>query len=114
MRFNPQAGIAKLVSLRTRRRSGRLPLEMLTCNIGEVVDISIGGMRVHCWRLPPERIRIKLNGYELPAPLNAQRAWSRRIGFFRQEVGMHFVDVAPELAEQLSLIASRHRLRRAV
>jgi hypothetical protein len=114
MRFNPQAGVAKLMSLRSRRRSGRLPQELLTSNIGDVVDISAGGMRVHCWRLPPKRIRISLQGYELPGPLNGTLAWSRRIGLFRHEVGMHFIDVSPELAEYLSQIALRHRNRRAV
>jgi hypothetical protein len=115
MRFDPQAGLTSDKRPgRSKRRFGRLPQETLMSNIGAVLDLSAGGMRIVCRRLPPARIAITLKGYTLPGPLVAEISWSRRVGLFRQEVGLRFEDVSPEVTQMLTTIAGTHRLRRVM
>ena len=40
--------------------------------------------------------------------------WSRKIGFRKSEVGIEFIEVTPELAQQLTTMAMNNRFRRAV
>lgn len=116
MRFDPQAGHVwnRPKSWDTRRRFGRLPQETLMSNIGLVLDLSAGGMRVLCRRTPPERIRISLRGHNLPGPLNGVITWSRRVGLFRHEVGVRFEDISSETKQALADISAVHRLRRVL
>ena len=39
-----------------RRAHARLPQEALTCNLGEVIDLSLGGMQVHCTRAAKDKL----------------------------------------------------------
>ena len=115
MHFNPRAGILKLMATGiSRRRAGRLPQDTLACNIGIVLDISAGGMRVLCTKMPPRQLEVSLFGHQLPGPLTAQVSWYKRVGLFKREVGMCFVNVTPEIANCLTSIARDNRLRRAV
>jgi hypothetical protein len=117
MRFDPQAGVTKTDGPKaSRRRFGRLPQDTLMCNVGAVVDISAGGMRILCTHNPPERVHIRLEGYDLPGPLMAELAWSKRARLFSRErlVGMRFVNLTPELAKCLTDIAGTNRFRRAI
>ena len=97
---------------RSRRKSGRLPQDALACNLGIVLDISAGGMRILCTRPPRKRVRVRLHGYKLPAPLIAVRAWSKRIGLLKHRVGLRFENVSPALAHRLTAIAAANRMRR--
>jgi len=97
-----------------RRRFGRLPLETLQCNLGTIIDLSAGGMRVICRRVPKLMTSVQIEGYPMPQPLQARVTWTRRVGLFRHEVGLQFVDVAPQLASILAKIAGCNRLRRVM
>jgi len=97
---------------RSRRKSGRLPQDALVCNLGIVLDISAGGMRILCTRPPRKRVRIHLHGHKLPAPLIAVRAWSKRMGLLKHKVGLRFENVSPALAQRLTAIAAANRMRR--
>jgi len=99
---------------RNSRRAGRLPQDTLACNLGIVLDISAGGMRVLCSKMPPRRTEIVLLGHNLPGPLVAEITWYKRVGFFKREVGMQFVNVTPQIANCLTSIARDNRTRRAV
>lgn len=83
-------------------------------NVGEVIDISAGGMRVICRQAPPQRIHIQLQGHNLPGPLLAELAWSKKAGLFKREVGYKFVHLSDEVAQCLSTIAGSNRFRRAL
>lgn len=115
MRFGPQGGFfSDGKQAGTRRRFGRLPQEVLTSNIGVVLDLSAGGMRVLARRLPAQRVAITLRGYSLPGPLIAEAQWSRRIGMFRHEIGLRFPDPPANVTQVLTQIAATHRLRRVM
>ncbi|MCI0365263.1 MAG: PilZ domain-containing protein [Phycisphaerales bacterium] len=92
------------------RRYGRLPQEHLRCNLGEIIDISAGGMCVVSDHFPPLTMQISFTGYTLLEPLVAQRMWCKPRRGSKWEVGLKFVDVTPALAEGLTFIARAHRL----
>jgi hypothetical protein len=98
----------------SRRRFGRLPQESLQCNLGLVIDISAGGMRVLTRSKPRNNIHITLHGYPLPGPLVANVTWVKRAGLFMREIGLCFEGVTPEMAQVLTGIASIHRFRRVI
>ncbi len=88
---------------------------MLVCQHGPVVDLSSGGMRVLCRRVPAgEKLDIELVAAGELLRMKARVAWSRRIGLFKHEVGFQFLDVTPELARKLTAIATTGRMRRTV
>lgn len=93
------------------RRTGRLSQHTLSCNLGRVLDISAGGMRVLARRVPRGFVDVNLVGHPLPGPLKAVRQWSRRVGWFRHEIGLKFDAVSPDVAQRLSNIACSCRLR---
>jgi hypothetical protein len=97
-----------------RRRFGRLPLETLECNLGTILDLSAGGMRVQCRRIPKLMTPVQIEGFPMPQPLHAKVTWARRVGLFRHEVGLQFVDVTPQLASILARVAGCNRLRRVM
>jgi hypothetical protein len=98
---------------RLPRRTGRLTQQALTCNLGQVLDISAGGMRVITKRVPRRPVNIQLAGHALPGPLTAVTQWSKRKGFFCHEVGLKFENVTPQVAKHLTNIACGCRLRAA-
>jgi hypothetical protein len=99
---------------RSRRKSGRLPQDAMACNLGIVLDISAGGMSVLCTRRPRKRCQVHLHGFKLPARLMAVRTWCKRLGLFKQKVGLRFENVTPEMARRLTAIAATNRARRVL
>jgi hypothetical protein len=93
------------------RRTGRLCQHTLSCNLGRVLDISAGGMRIITRKVPRGFVDVHLVGHPLPGSLKAVRQWSRRLGWFRHEVGLRFETVTPDVAQRLSAIACSCRLR---
>jgi hypothetical protein len=115
MRFDPQAGITKGGSdARRRRQHGRLPQDTLKSNLGDVLNLSAGGMRVICKDTPPTRIHVSLEGHKLPGPLLAELAWTKKRGMFKHEVGYKFVNISQAVADHLTRIAGTNRFRRAI
>jgi hypothetical protein len=117
MTYDPRAGLTKLSDEEDgphRRRAGRLPQELLACQYGAVRDLSSGGMRVICRRLPPSTCVIRLMGGPRQLDIKAKIAWGRRLGLFKHEIGFEFVDVSPEMASELTALASANRTRRLV
>ena len=95
-----------------RRAHGRLSQELLQSSLGPVLDLSIGGMRVHCTRAPKGQIDVILQDLEAPVTVRADVMWTRRIRFRRYEVGLAFPHVPPDVAKQLTRVSLNHRLRR--
>ena len=82
---------------RSKIRNHRVELQ---CSLGRVLDISATGMRVSCRRVPKEKwIKILLNTTVDPLPVRARVAWTKRMGFRKHEVGLHFVEPSPEIVK---------------
>jgi hypothetical protein len=106
--------LLRTVGSGSRRRFGRLPQEALQCNLGAVLDISAGGMRVLTRSKPSGKIEIVLKGYPMPGRLVASVSWVKRAGLFMREVGLCFENLSPEMSQALTSIASVHRYRRVI
>lgn len=83
-------------------------------NVGEILDLSAGGMRVLARRVPAKAVKVRIEGYKLPGMLVAEVAWTKRLSMFKREVGFRFLAISPEVAQVLTSIAAVNRFRRAI
>ncbi|MFN0010039.1 MAG: PilZ domain-containing protein [Phycisphaerales bacterium] len=88
-----------------KRTKGRLRCELLTCELGAILDVSASGMRIDCGKLCPVQV-----GQTLPLTLRAASqslaaiarvAWVRRSGHDTQQAGVEFVETSPAFAQAL-------------
>jgi len=115
MQFNPTMRLSRFLGSRDGRRiPGRLPQEQLVSDLGPVLDLSAGGMRVLCTRPRLGMMDVGLRGSDFSVKLSTKVAWCRRLGFRRHEIGLTFIDVGEDLATMLSRISSDHRARSAI
>ncbi len=113
--LEPQRGVERLLLLGDNRRTaGRLLQESLECNLGPVLDLSTGGMRVLCKRPHEGSLEVRLQASQYSMTLSGQVVWSKRLGFRRHEIGIQFVDVDDDTAHILSRISASYRMRRAL
>ena len=93
-----------------RRRHGRLKAgETLASNIGRVVDLSSGGMRVLSRRKLKGILDVALWDIHRGVTLRARVVWTKRLGFRRHESGLKFLDVDPEVARTLGSLGADNR-----
>ncbi len=79
------------------RGCGRLRCELMSCDLGEVADISASGMRVKSKRKPPvtvgERMKLAIHTDGVRTVIMAEVVWLKKQGWFRHELGLRFLDV---------------------
>jgi PAS domain-containing protein len=97
-----------------RRSHGRLAQESVRSSLGTVLDLSLGGMRVRCTKVPNDEVDIKLWDAEESIELRGELCWSRRTGFGKHEAGFKFIDPDDEVSGKLGRLAARNRLRRVL
>lgn len=116
--FDPRAGVTNSNGSQYdtdgRRRSGRLEQEAVRCQLGPVVNLSVGGMRVVCRKVPRGEMDIILYGPDEPTKVRARVAWWKRTGLFKYEAGFQFLDVDETMARKLTSLASSGRRRRTM
>lgn len=115
--FNPQQGVLTEQSPGAksgRRRTGRLETESVASNLGAVLNLSSGGMRVLCRRTPRNPVHVELVGCGAHLKLRGEVAWVQRIGFFQKIVGIHFIDVTEEQTSLLTSLAMTNTIRRMI
>jgi hypothetical protein len=95
-----------------RRDNGRLLQETLDCSLGPVIDLSGGGMRVLCRRLPRPKTKVVLLDSRVALKVKAELMWKNRVGPNHHEVGLRFDDPSPQQMEMIKDISHRHGLRR--
>ncbi len=97
-----------------RRVRNRINCVLLECELGEVVNLSLTGMRVRCHKkvAPPppsmQPIRVTLRVADKVLELKARIAWSRKVGaafFSRYEMGCFFIDVSEEQRAAIGRLA---------
>ncbi len=115
MQFHPQLTFSRFIGRRDGRRvPGRLPQDTLYCDLGPVLDLSSGGMRVLATKPYGGMISVSVHGENLDVKVRGRVAWTRRHGFRRHEIGLTFQDVDEEVAKILGRMATDHRARHAV
>ncbi len=112
--FDPQRGMKRETKLSDRRTPARLPQESLVCDMGPVLDLSIGGMRVLCKRRREGSLKIRIWAFRYYMILDGQIVWTKHLGFRRHEIGVQFINVDDDTSKILSRISSIHRMRRAI
>jgi hypothetical protein len=91
-----------------RRAHGRRVQERLKCNLGPVLDLSRGGVRVLATRPLAGDVVVRIRTAELEVCLAGEIRWTRRLGLRRHEAGIEFRKVEPDDARKLTRIASDH------
>lgn len=80
------------------------------CTLGDVLDLSAGGMRVACTGKPALKegnaASIKLRTSAGLEPVNARCCWVRRAGLFKGfQIGLKFIGITEEQAQRIGKIA---------
>ena len=115
MRFDPMATMMRVIGRRDGRRlKGRLAQEGLDCNLGPVLDLSSGGLRVLSKRPREGVLTVRLDGFDMTLKLQAKVVWTTRHGFRRHEMGLEFMHVDDDMAHILSRISRQHRKQRSI
>jgi len=96
-----------------RRDVERTPLNELSCDRGEILDLSSSGARLQTRRLWKEgKVRpITISTDTELVTILARCMWSMREGLFLHTVGLHFEGVTPEQAGTLTKLARSHGVR---
>lgn len=94
------------------RRFGRLRTQALGCSIGQVLDLSGGGMRVRTIRdaalVQGTTLGVVLYGGDLPdTRVDARIVWARNTGWRAREVGLSFLAMPEATRSGLSEIVRR-------
>lgn len=100
-----------------RRQCGRIRVELLKSNLGRVVDLSAGGMKVHCksWFRPRmRRTRIVLRCIDGISTIPAKIVRVKRLGPCSWELGIEFARINDKLRARLVEIARLAGARRMV
>jgi len=88
----------------------RMPQELLTCNLGEVMELGGDSMRVMCAKPPKqEELTINFGDVEPEMQLRATVAWCKKISGRKHDVGLKFVDVTVANQRRIMNIAMQHR-----
>ena len=115
MQFNQSLRLSRFVGPRDGRRiPGRVAQELLVSDLGPVLDLSPGGMRVLATRPPVGKLAVRIRAGDVSLTLRSSVAWSRRLGFRRHEIGLAFIDVDENAAGILATIAADHRARQVI
>jgi hypothetical protein len=92
-----------------RRSRGRVRQQGVVCDLGVVLDLSAGGMRVLSTRGHDGQMNIRIWTIKDSVTVRADVVWSKRVGFRRHLVGLKFVAMSESDAAALSTIAIAHR-----
>jgi hypothetical protein len=90
-----------------RRRHRRIKATgSVTCNLGTVLDISGGGLRVLSKSKADGEGRVELTSTTLRVIVPARVVWCHKVGFRKYVMGLEFTSLTPELTRQLSEIGT--------
>ena len=110
----PSLGFFRSKSSSGPRGAPRQRQHGLTCNLGEIIDLSSAGCRLRSRGPLTGRVNLVLTDYTRSGELTADVVWARPIGNFQYEVGLKFRKLTREMSGRISAIAMGHRFRRAI
>jgi len=79
-----------------QRKWGRVHIESLPCNLGRVIDLSAGGVRIATCKRLPETVQIILGDRQSHLVVDATVAWQKRVGWKSFEAGVAFGELSAE------------------
>ena len=94
-----------------RRLYPRLLQALVLTNFGPVLDLSLSGARIRCSRALEGTVDVDLMASEETLFLQAEVVWTKKLGFRKYEAGLRFLEVTPDVAEQLTRVSLNHRAR---
>jgi hypothetical protein len=100
--------IARTFGPDNARRCGRVRVQMITCSLGDVLDLSATGMRVRTRGRPPEEgavVGVRVEGLVRPVDVRATVVWVRKAGWRKLELGLKFEELSREDRSELAAIA---------
>jgi hypothetical protein len=80
------------------RASGRLRCTMARCTLGEIIDISAGGMKIRTRARPAlgKGVQTLLLTQHGQLPVRCTVRWTKRVSLFWFDVGLRFSELSPE------------------
>ncbi|QYU66288.1 PilZ domain-containing protein [Leptolyngbya sp. 15MV] len=91
------------------RRHGRVRCVLVESSLGTLVDISASGCRVRLRHRSAvevgQQVPLKIQGVDGPFEVEIRLAWIRRVGWFRYEAGLEFVNLTGVLRQHLANLA---------
>src|SRR5687768_7778330 len=84
-----------------RRSHGRLRQQGVLCNLGVVLDLSAGGMRVLSTKNHEGEMMVRIWTVSEKALVKVGVVWSQRVGFRRYVIGMRFLELSESSATML-------------
>ena len=91
-----------------KRKKGRLRCELLTCDLGQVVNMSASGLRVRCDESAEvelgAEVELTLRLLDEKLPVKVKVEWINKEDP-HHEVGFEFIEATPELAFNLMSLA---------
>ena len=94
------------IALPNRREFARFSPRGLNCDLGQLLDISVGGVRLLSKRKRKGTVNLRLWNDETGLVLEAEVVWSRRIRSRQHEVGLQFVNLHTEATKKLAAIVA--------
>lgn len=104
-----------MASSADRRSKGRLGCDGLRTALGEVVDVSASGMRVRRQGrggvTAGDTYSFVLENEGVACRVTCRVARVRRVGLFRHEIGLEFVELTEEVARRVAQLAIDARVQ---
>ncbi|MHC5028409.1 MAG: PAS domain-containing protein, partial [Planctomycetota bacterium] len=95
------------------RTSGRVPCELLECNLGTVTEMGADGMQVIGKRVPRDDVEITFDVDGVETTVQARVTGSERLGVRRHSVELEFMGLTGEESHTIMRIATMHRCQAA-
>jgi hypothetical protein len=92
------------------RSAVRVNVRQLKCNLGRVLDVSSGGVRLLSRRKLRGWHAITLFDRDGSVRIDAEVRWSRPHGLWKHEIALQFFNVPPDIAVQLTTLVSKNRI----
>jgi hypothetical protein len=100
------AGPAETPAESDRRIFGRIQPYWVQCDLGYILDISARGVRLLTKRKLRGYVKMRLWDGRVGLTHQAEVVWTKRVRFRQHEAGLRFVDLGPEVAQTLAILAA--------
>ena len=106
----PEAAAPTQAEPGVSRQMPRMPQEMLTCNLGDVVELGADSIRVFCSK-PPKRnpVVVKLDHDDFDVEIQAELIWAKKLARGKHDVGLKFIGLTLPQQKKILGVAMQHR-----